>query len=387
MIFITSLTGFLLLFNFGDFKMIDVVHAIWIIITISMVVLPWKGYKQITEITCGDRKRTDTIATILTVICIALGISCAILSYFVLSFVTDINQFKYVDGASEFYYSLGIDMKGFILTTLLYPLGYLLVPFVFYYLAQRQYKRAIFCFIGSLLPVIYGLTYFSRAHMTHFIIIYIAAFFMLRNVLPKAQDKRMRNIILIAGVGVALGFSAISSSRFEDHDYSSGNRDITYKTNSSTVISMIDYYSQWWPNSQEMFRRFDGNTMHNSIMMQSVASFFHTISFNLIPNDAKGRMQRREALFKEYSGSFIGVGAYALYDQGPFLALVLFALYGWYVKKNKPRGYTISISSLLIVFVLIQVPLFAIFYSVFDVVLLSLLFLIPIITYLRAKRV
>ena len=386
MLFIASLTCYLLLFNFGDFQMIDIVHAIWIVITIGAIVLPWKDFKGISEIRVENKKRVDTIATILIVICIILGVSCSVIAYYVLTTITDINRFKYVDGASEFYYSLGIDMKGFILTTLLYPLGYLLVPFVFYYLSQKRIAKAVFCFIGSLLPIAYGLTYFSRAHMTHVILVYIAAYFLLKNTLPKLKSKMVRRIIVLVGVAAVIGFASISTSRFEDHEYDTGNRDLAYTNRNSTIISTIDYFSQWWPCSQEMFRRFDGRTMHGSIIMQSTATFFNTISFNIIPNDAKGRRVRRETLFKEFLGSFIGVGAYTLYDIGPLFGLLLYALYGWYVRKQKPKGRSVSMSSLLIIFVLIQIPLFAIFYSVFDVVILSLIFLIPILAYMRPRR-
>lgn len=381
--FILSLSGYVFLFKSGGIQTIDILHAIWIIITICAIVLPWKNFRQIKEITCNSKERTDRFATILIVICILLDISCGILAYYVLTRISDINMFKYVDGPSDFYYSLGIDMHGFILTTLLYPLGYLLVPFVFYYFSQRRYARAFWSFVGSLLPVVYGMTYYSRSHMTHFIMIYIAAFFMLRKVLPKIQSKRVRNVILAVGIGVSVGFFYISSERFEEHDYNTQNRNITYNTSSSTAISMIDYLSQWWPNSQEMFRRFDGTTMNNSIIFQAVSNFANTISFGIIPNDSKGRLERRTMLFKEYTGSFIGVGAYTLYDQGPFLGLLLYALYGWFVRKYKPHQHTISITSLLVVFALIQIPLFAIFYSTFDVVLLMLLLLIPIMLFLK----
>lgn len=375
------------LFKSDSTQVIDIVHAIWIIITICAIVLPWKDYKRIKEITCYNNVRTDRLATALIVLCIILGISCGILSYYVLTNITDINRFKYYDGPSDFYYSLDIDMHGFILTTLLYPLGYLLVPFVFYYASQRRFMKAFWCFVGSLLPVVYGLTYFSRAHMTHFIMIYIAAFFMLRKVLPKIQNRRIRNVILAVGIGVSVGFFYISTERFEEHDYSTGNRNITYNTSSSTAISMIDYLSQWWPNSQEMFRRYDGTTMNNEIIFQAVANFANTVSLRIIPNDAKGRLRRRTELFKEYTGSFIGVGAYTLYDQGFFLGLLLYALYGWFVRKQKPHMSTIPITSLLVVFALIQIPLFAIFYSTFDVVLLMLLLLIPMVLYLKPEKV
>lgn len=384
--FVLSLTVFLLFFRFRTLEPIDILHAIWIIIVISMAVMPWKGFKQITTISVRDNKKVDTIATILIVICVALGISCLVLSYYVLTSITDINRFKYVDGTSDFYYSLGIDLHGFLLTTLLYPIGYLLIPYFFYYLSQQKTAKAILCFFGSMLPVFYGLTYFSRAHMIHFVMIYLVAYYLLRNVLSKNQKKWLKLSMVIMGIGVVIVFNAISSSRFEDHSYSSGSREIVTSSQSSSFVSKVDYFCMWWPNSQELFRRFDGQTMHNGIIIQSVNNFFSTITFGLIPNHSAKRMERRGLLLREYSGSFIGLGAYILYDQGPLLGLILLWLYGWYVRRQKPKGGEVSMHSLLLVFALIQVPLFAIFYSVMDGVLLTLVFMIPIGFYLRTQN-
>lgn len=384
-IFLASLTGFMLLFDFGQTEMIDIVYSIWICVVVGAIVLPWKSFKNITTISEGNCKNVDRLGTILIIICILLSISCAILAYFVMTMVTDINKFKYVDGASDFYYSLGIDMHGFILTTILYPIGYLLVPYVFYYLSNGRKFKAFLSFLGSMLPVFYGLTYFSRSHMTHFVMIYIAAFYLLHDVLSATVQRRIKVLMLAVGIGAAVGFFAISISRFEDHEYNTGNREISTKNQSSTFVSTIDYLSQWWPIGQEMFRRFNGATMNNSIILQSTESFFYTLSFGVLPSHALERMKRREKLFGEYSGAFIGVGSYILYDQGPIFGIVLLWLYFVLVKKQKPSGSVLDMKKMLMVFTLIQIPLFAIFYSVFDLVLLTLILLIPINLYLKKK--
>ena len=383
--FIASITGYMLLYRHDYFDVIDIFHAIWICITIGAVVLPWKNFKGINEIVVENESKIDRLGTIMFVICIILDISCGILSYYVLTTITDINRFKYVDGTTDFYYSLGIDLHGFLLTTLLYPVGYMLVPFVFYYLSRGNKTKALFSFLGSMLPVFYGLTYFSRSHMTHFAMVYFAAFFLLRHVLGENQKKSVKRIMIVFGLAIVVGFSAISVSRFDDQSYSTGRRNVSSRLENTTVISAVDYFSQWWPNSEELFRRYDYETMNNAILFQDVNNFFSVITFGLIPNHSKERAIKREMVFKGYSNAFVGVGAYVLVDQGPFLGMILYVLYIYLVRRHRPRKHAITMNSLIFIIPLMIIPLFAIFYSVFNTALLMMVFYIPMQLYLRGK--
>lgn len=385
LLFVVSLLGYLLFFVSNDFHAKDLLHALWIIITLSAIVVPWKDYTSINSITTTNSSRADRLATILSIFCILLCISCGILSYYVLSIISNINEFKYGGDGVDFYYSLGIDLHGFLLTTKLYPLGYLLIPFVFYYIGQRRKWKAFLCFLGSMLPVFYGLTYFSRSHMTHFVLTYAAAYILMRGVFTKRTRRKILGIMVVFGVAAIVGFSAITTSRFEDHTYSSGENNIEINTTSSSVLSTVDYLSQWWPNSETLFGNYTGETMHGMIMTGVVNDFFTTFTFGLIPNQYEIRDKRWNELMKDKAIAFIGVGTYTLYDVGIIGGIILYVIYFFLVIRQKPKNGTMSLTSLMMVFSLLPVPLYAIFYSGFDIMIVLLLFYIPISMYLKAK--
>lgn len=359
-------------------------HFIWIVITLCLIILPWRNFRKIQYISCENEKKVDNLAKVLIILTIFLSISSGILSYYVIKNVADINVFKYVDGPTDFYYSLGIDLRGFLLTTLLYPISYLLIPLFFYYLSRKRKLMVTGCFIGSLLSIFYGLTYFSRSHMIHFVLLYLFAFVLLKNTLSSKQKKTITIIFFIFGILVISGFTLISMSRFDGKQYSTAHN-TTHKIENTTLLSAMDYVGMWWSNSEELFSRFDFNTLKGGIAFGSLRNFVETATFGLIKNNSHSVEKDRYKLMREYSGSFIGVGAYTLYDFGPFIGLFVYLLYFLFLRKLKPRNSVITIHKLLYTIALAQLPLFAIFYSSLNIIILLLFFLIPISLYLRIK--
>lgn len=384
LIIIISLIFYCAISDQNLFDASHLLHALWVILTIGAIVLPWKEFKNIKVIEGYDLKKTDSVSRVLIITCLALVAFCIIISFFVLSYISDINQYKYTDGTQDFYSSLDMDLHALTLAVLLYPLGYVLIPFVFYYMAQKRLKRSLLCFLGSLLPIVYGLTYFSRAHIVHFILIYLAAYLLLKDTIDINYKNSLKKVLVVLGIASAALFVSISINRFNDNVYMRSSGEIESKN--AAWVSSLDYVSMWWPNSQLLFERFEGETLGNEILFQQIHKFFYITTFGVVKNNADIIANDRQLLLKEKSNSFIGVSGYTLYDQGPILGIFLYLLYGFFVRKQKPKNGKISIGSLMLVFILIQYPLYSIFYSVMDNILLSLMYMIPVFMYMRKTK-
>ena len=361
----------------------DILHCIWILVVFACLILPWRGYAGIQEITCLNHNRVKKVSIVLVVFLMVLLVGCSVLAYYTITLVDDINRFKYVDGPTEFYYSLGISVRPFMLATYFYPLSYLMVPLHFYFLSKGEKKMSFWCFLASLVSIAYGLTYFSRAHLIHYILIYVASYWLLRDTITPKDKKLIKKVILIGSIALLSYFVVISSIRFVDHDYSTRND--TYISDNSMINSMFDYLVMWWNNSEVLFSRFKWSTLNGQMALQDVNRFLSLVGIN-IGASGQDLMHARELVLGEYAGSFIGAGGYFLYDFGPFFAFIILLVYASFVNKLKPQGGVITINRLLTISVLSLLPIFAIFYSLLNVVLILLLLLIPIQFFINIKN-
>ena len=383
LIVVISLIGNLFIKENYSVDTSDVLHVIWIFIVLAFTIYPWKSYYGVKEVTCSNPRRLKTVTIILIVFLLIQLVGCAILAFYVTSTVEDINYFKYREGTTSYYYSLGINLTPYMLATLFYPLSYIMVPLHLYYLSKGEKSLSLWCLIASLLSVVYGLTYFSRAHLIHYLLIYLGSYWLLRDTLSQKSVKQIKKVMLIGGVAVLAYFISISITRFEGHDYDTHSG--VSVSNSTVVNSLFDYLVMWWNNSEIMFCRFDWNTMGGQIAFGNLNRLISMFGVQLGPT-ADVVMQQREALMKEYAGSFIGIGEYYLYDFGPIISIFVLSIYASFVNRFKPNRHRISVDRLLYVSLLVLLPTFAIFYSILNVVLLTFVFLIPINMYLTARR-
>jgi len=387
--FITILLSFSLVSRYlissqvNDYSMNGMLHSILVIIFLGSIVTPWKLYCNVKSFQVVNEKRLNVISKILSWVCIVLTIYCFYISCFVYAQIDDINKFKYVDGTSDFLYSLGITMKPYILVVIAYPISYILIPLHFYYLSKKEVLRSSLCFLGSLLTIAYGMTYFSRFHIIHYFLLYIAFYLLLKNTLYNKIRRKIKYIsLLFLMVGVII-FITISFSRFESFNYVRIESDS--RIQNSTIYSLVDYFSMWWPHSQTLFNNYDFQSFNGQLSLQSISYFFSVISFGLIPDFCSGLSIERVRIWKDLSGSFNGFSIYSLYDFGIFFSILYVCIYYYKVKANAPRNGNISITWLMICSLLLQLPLYSIFYSVLHVVLLGLLLYLPINLYINKK--
>ena len=188
--------------------------------------------------------------------------------------------------------------------------------------------------------------------------------------------------MVIGSLAVIAYFLSISITRFEGHDYDT-HSGVSVSDN-AVINSLFDYLVMWWNNSETLFSRFKWDTMGGQIAFQDINRILGMVGIH-IGETGDALMKQREALLGEFAGSFIGVGEYFLYDFGPVVSIIILPIYATIVNSLRPRRGKLAINRLFTISILALLPTFAIFYSVLNVIILTLIFIFPINLYLKSK--
>lgn len=328
---------------------------------LSLIILPWRYFSNINIIVDDfpGLKKFTSIILILSAFSFIILLPTAII---VSISIDDVNAFKYQGESVEFFYnSLPFDVKFYILATFLYGLGYFLIPLHFLYLQKRKYLLSILCLVFSLNIILYGLTYFSRAMVVHYALIFFAFFLLLKDTLSDRIIKLFNRILLISFVLAVLYFITISVNRFQNDSYYA--RFIPEKSyiQDPILYSVFDYFSQGLNNGFYVlddyhFKIFNGQTMFQDVLR--LAGQYNIINYSTIEYE-----KFRQELWPKHFYTFNGFVAYLIYDFGYVISLLLCLMYYSYLIRNRTYEHSLSIRSLLTISLLIQIPLFSIFYS------------------------
>jgi oligosaccharide repeat unit polymerase len=372
----------------GRFYQIDTAlklfNSLFTIFILTIVINPWNYYRGIKEIYYFNEKRIKKFTIFLLLINLVMIVSLVFITIFILRFSDRINELKYSGGFSDLLYAqFPILVKGYLAAYYLHSLSYLLIILHFYYLGKQNARFAIFCFILSLNSVLFGLTYFSRVALFNYLLIYTMSFLLYKDVLSKKVQKKIRNVIMIFGAVLVSIFILITISRF-DNDVSYKNKIPSYsKIKDPSLFSYFDYVSQWQENSMLVLNNYNFETFNGQ---QTFSKELKLLSqYGIIENN--NYEETRKKLMPETYYKFNGLVADWVYDFGYVLTFILALIYYFIIRKLVPIEKSIPLKNAFLLVYLIQIPLFAIFYSGLGGIVFPLLLLIPIYFYLYTKRV
>jgi len=354
-----------------------------------MVVLPWGKIKNIKEFNpINELKLKHLTNTILYLSGFSFLVFLFITITLWLTFSADqINAFKYSPGTSiDFYYSLpGPIVKFFILANVLYYLSYFLIPLHFYYLAKKQYRLSIICFIFSLNIIFVGFTYFSRIGTPQYLLIYFMFYLILNKTLTSKINKKIKKTAFVL-VGLSLFyFVTISVARFESDKVYENKISSNSKVQNPVLYSYLDYVSQWYDNSMVVLNSYKSETFKGQLSLKPILS--PLAHYDLVNFNKDNLKLLRRKLWPNNYYTFTGLTAYSVYDYGYFLTIVFSLFYYFSIVKMRPKKNSISLNNLFLMVLLIQIPLMSIFYSQVGGIIIALLFYIPIHLYLKRKIV
>lgn len=368
----------------------DILWFLFSLFLLLSVILPWKNYRGIKFIITPNENKVKLLTNFLIIINSMVFIVFLITTITVMTLITDINEFKYKEGVAEdFYYkSLPINVSFLNIAIILYYFSYFILPLHFYYLLKKKKKLAIICFILSLNIVLYGLTFFSRAVVVQYVLIYIGLLWIFYS----ALTNNVKRIIKFFGVGIGVialvYFIDVSIRRFEEDRERAKIYGDTIPVESivqdPVLFSYLDYTSQGIFNGYEVIKLYSDEGFNGQITWQPVLSLMS--EFGLVNYNTYEYKKLRAKLWPgHYSYSFNGYSAYTLYDYGIIGSLLFSILYGFVVMKIRPRKNTVSLGNLFLISLLMQLPLQAIFFSQIGGIIIALLLWIPIFLYLKIK--
>lgn len=366
--------------------MSDLGWVFMIILLIFLLILPWRNYYQVNTIADIDQSKLKKITTFLIVVNSIVFFVFLVAAILVQTTVEDINKFKYSEGVSmDFYYSnLPFPTVFFNFAIVFYYFSYFMLPLHFYYLFKKRYWLSLVCFIFSLNIILYGLTFFSRAVIIQYFLLYIALLYLLYGTLAFQTKRIIKILFVVVGSLSLVYFIDVSQRRFDDDNQLSKDYSKTIPVEAITqdpvLYGYLDYLSQGFYNGYEVLQMYEGEGFSGAITLESFRTFFST------PMESHERLLYRQKLWpRHYSYSFNGFPAYAVYDYGIIGSVLFCLIYLFIVRKMRPLQNTIELKNLFLIVLLIQIPLMSIFYSQVGGLFIAFLLWIPLVIYLNIK--
>ena len=352
-----------------------------------LYILPWHRYSKINKIILFNKGKLSSLTNLLIFVSIPPFI---IFSYMVIQLYSqgfDIHSFKYeVDVGRNFRQSLSINRYVFGLSILIVNISYFLIPLHLHFLSVNKKILSFSLFILSLNPVIFGLTYFSRAVIIHYAFVYLFFIVLLYHVFEPQKKAIIRKAFLISSVIGSFYFLSITFERFEDHYYYIDRiaEDSIFYGN-VPLYSLVDYLSQWYYHNLELLSIYQFETFEGGISLHRIKSMLSELS--IISYDYNDIRDTRREIWPDHAATFNGLVAYSVYDYGYLFAIILSFCYFFYVHLTSPKriGSTkpIHMVKLFELAVLIQIPLLSIFYSVVSSIIIPLILLFLVKLYIK----
>lgn len=374
-------------FVIGEYYELDSFHdyfnVFFTILILYIVISPWKKFKNINEIVYKKQKRIKRVTNLLLIVNLIIFVSLSFISIYIFRFFDQINVLKYSGQFMDLLYEqFPLLIKGYLLAYYLHTLSFFLIILHFYYLKNGNSKLAIYCFIMSLSLILFGLTFFSRWTIVNYILIYSLAFFMFKSSLAIKTRKNIKRLFTVLGATLVFLFISISISRF-DKDISYDNKiPKSSMVQNTTVYSFFDYLSQSHANGMKILEDYNFNTFNGQNAFSGILNLLKQFGVFKEFDYSKGR----EKMMPDNYWRFNGLVAESVYDFGYILTFILALLYHVVVVKLRPIRNSISLINAFLIILLIQIPLFSIFYSVLASIIIPLILLIPIYLYLYVNR-
>ena len=261
----------------------------------------------------------------------------------------NVQEFKNEGGAAEIFGTL-VSPKIITLSYLISPIGYLFFSLHFYYLLQNKKKKALKCFLLSLILVLSGLMTLSRSATVSYILLYAGVLFYSFPMMNKKFKRSISRILLIATVGIGLLLLIISQSRFSERyniDSENSNTPLLDPSEQPLLTSFLDYYSQWEECSVVLMKNYSPDKLfyglYNSCGLGVLIK--QRIEGTEKTNTELGK--KVEKYIGETAAAFHGPFARLLYDFGYTGTILFVILFIRVVNIISPKKNELSFNSLL----------------------------------------
>lgn len=357
-------------------------NLVYTALILTMIILPWRHYSRISFTYVDSERKVIVLTKVLLIISAIVFFVLLITGIWVMTNVSDINKFKYVSGERMDVLSNDspIGIRWFYFSNYLYVLSYFLIPLHFYFIGKSK-RYSTLCFLFSFNILLYGLSFFSRWTVLHYVLIYGVFLYLYRTGISEKYLKKIKITFGVLLLLLSFMMYFITNSRFIDNKAAADRVPSTSFIQNPALFSSIDYFSQWYDNSLTVLDNYSFETFNGQASFSPILKLLNT--YELVDWDInKYTRLRKSLLTHEYYQNFTGLVANWVFDFGYILSLLFALVYNRLIYKLRPRRNKIKLRHTLILVLLIQLPLVSIFYSFVGGIITSLILLFPINLYL-----
>lgn len=347
------------------------INVIFMMMITLPIIIPYKNYSDIIEIKKIPIRKFNKLSNILFIIGGFSFIFLLATAIVVNMLVSDINAFRYEEGASvDFYYKmLPFDVKFFILAYTLYYFSYFFIPLHFYCQYIGDKKRSIIYLILSLNLILYGMTFFSRWAIVLFVLLYIAHWICYSKLIPEKVRQIELKWLRIIGGSLGCIFLFITITRFEDANKAYEREEMNQESiiKNTSLYSMFDYLGK--SNSRSIYAldyNYKDQTFGGRYLWSETQNFFSVFRIGS-PSEVSEHIDK---IWTEYHGTFRTYACYLIFDVGYFLAIIISIIIVLVLRR---RGKIISFDKYIVSSLFMMVPICSIFFSYLNVFLFCLI--------------
>jgi len=389
LVFIQILSLFLMVISAGDTFTVSISRMFNIVYTaliLTLIIYPWRHYDKINFTYVGSERKVIIVTKVLLILSVIVFFVLLFTGIWVMTNVSDINKFKYVAGERMEVLSnnFPISMRWFLFSNYLYVLSYFLIPLHFYFIGKSKFYSAL-CLLFSFNIVLYGLSFFSRWTLTHYILIYGIFLFLYRDSISEKYLKNIKRIFFVVVLLLSYMMYYITVSRFEMNQAAYNRVPNDSFIQNPALYSSVSYFTEWYNNSLLLLDNYSFETFNGQATFLPILKILN--SYTPVSWDLDKYMELRESILTpEYYKNFAGLVANWVFDFGYILSLLSAVVYNRIIYRLRPRNNRIKLKNTLLLVLLIQLPLVSIFYSFMGGIITSLIILIPINLYLNKYK-
>jgi hypothetical protein len=181
---------------------------------------------------------------------------------------------------------------------------------------------------------------------------------------------------------VVLFFISVTNSRFSEAYVYLELMPDTSIVKDPVLYSLLDYFSQWYHQGFYVLDRYQYITFNGQSSLSQVLLFVNGLT-PFTWSMEEFLLLKQKILGSDLYDKFTGLVPNLVFDMGYIFTVIFAAVFNRLASYFAPKKGEIGLMSAFLMVLLIQLPMFAIFYSSLGVIVICFIFLICIGIYLK----
>ena len=347
-----------------------------------LIIYPW-GYGRIKNISVKDKSFFEFYRKILYFVLKINLVVFILIAIAVWVFIPDIVALKRDKAFNDLYLQIPYFSFLYRYASITKYIGLLALPFFTYYLKRDNIKEARNALILSSSVFVIGVATYNRAVMITYLTLCVSVYYFIESELTIVKRKMINKYIKRILLVIIAFFVIITIGRFTSSsmDYYSDQIPKNSLVKEPSTYSLFNYASQGYINGVNFLEKYNGE---NKIYGKGITyDFMQALAFfNLVSWESEDYFKATDKAYNipglsdnNKSDNFHGYTADMVVNFGYILAFLFSLLYFIYVRAVLLKS-KIDFMSLTYLVLLMSIPLNAIFYMSYGMLVFPLLFIL-----------